>query len=220
MFNKLSLSEQVEDALRKEITEGRVKPGQRMNLADYQSTWNISSTPFRDAAKALEAQGFLTIEPRKGIYVAPMNLETMREIFDVRIALECMAVELAAQLVSIEEAERVRAAYQELESLLAARKKVDFKKYDRLVHELASEHCGNRRLHRLLTSQMDLIKWVQGAVVERIPDSYEAALPEHLEIMDAICKRDSKSAAKAMRKHLNNTRDRFAARMQRMQVKS
>ena len=53
----------------------------------------------------------MTVEPRKGVYVAEINLKTLREIFELRIALECMAIELATSRADAGEAERVRAAY-------------------------------------------------------------------------------------------------------------
>jgi DNA-binding GntR family transcriptional regulator len=213
MFNKLSLSEQVEDALRQEITEGRVLPGERVSINDYQETWNISSTPFRDAIRALEMQGFVKVEPRKGVYVAPMNRETIREIFDLRIALECMAVELATPLVPQEEAEAARSAYLEMPALFDRADAATLKTTDILVHDLARNHCGNRRLQRLLVGQMDLFRWAQNSIIQQMPRSYEIALPEHLEIMNAICARDVSRATRAMRTHLENSRARLEAKL-------
>jgi len=213
MFNKLSLSEQVEDALRQEITEGRKLPGQRVSIADYQATWNVSSTPFRDAIRALEMQGFVKVEPRKGVYVAPMNVETIVEIFDLRIGLECIAIELATRRVPQDAAEAARDAYLELKSVLDTEDRTALAARDRLVHDLAREHCGNRRLQRLLLGQMDLFRWAQNTIVQNLPRSYEIALPEHIDIMNAVCERDEKRAAAAMRAHLENSRERLLVRL-------
>ena len=51
VFNRASLSEQVEAALRQEITLGRLRPGQRISASDYLTSWNVSITPFRDAVR-------------------------------------------------------------------------------------------------------------------------------------------------------------------------
>lgn len=213
MINKLSLSEQVEDALRLEITEGRLLPGQRVSIADYQEKWEISSTPFRDAVRALEAQGFVNVEPRKGVYVARMGVETIREIFDLRIGLECIAIELATKLVPTGIAESALRAYQELPSVLHNEKRDALDSRDRAVHDLAREYCGNVRLQRMLLSQMDLFRWAQNTIVQNLPHSYELALPEHLEIMSAVCSGNSRGAAKAMRKHLENSRERLLSNL-------
>ncbi|AYD04168.1 GntR family transcriptional regulator [Neorhizobium sp. NCHU2750] len=213
MINKLSLSEQVEEALRQEITEGRVLPGQRVTLADYQEKWNVSSTPFRDAIRALEVQGFVTVEPRKGVYVAPMNEETVKEIFDVRIGLECLAVELATPLIPLDVAQKAQAGYLALKSVLDTEDKSALGDRDRRVHDLARDYCGSRRLRRLLMSQMGQFRWVQNAIIQNLPRSYEVALPEHIEIMKAICERDATGAAAAMRKHLDNSRHRLLSHL-------
>jgi DNA-binding GntR family transcriptional regulator len=208
MFNKLSLAEQVEDALRKEITEGRVRPGQRVSMADYQQSWNVSSTPFRDAVRALENQGFLTVSPRKGVFVSPMNLRAFQEIFEVRIALECVAVELATPLVPQDRADAALEIYQQMRPLLSQADNESIQTNDRLVHDLAREHCGNRRLQRLLVEQMDLIRWAQNTIILEMPESYELALPEHIAIVEAMCARDPAAASQAMRTHLQNARTR------------
>ena len=91
MFNRASLSEQVEAALRQEITLGRLRPGQRISASDYLTSWKVSITPFRDAVRTLQNRGFVTVEPRKGVYVAAINLKTLQEIFDVEPLLGAAA---------------------------------------------------------------------------------------------------------------------------------
>lgn len=205
MFDKVSLSEQVENALREEITHGRLRPGQRISVADYQENWKISSTPFRDAVRSLERQGFIMVEPRRGVFVSAMNARTVKEIFDVRIALECIAIELATPLVPIAEAERVRDAYLQAQRQALLGNRSFLSATDRLVHDLALNHCGNSHLQRLLSSQLHLIRWAQNAIIDEMPTAYELALPEHIEMLDAVCERDAGRAAHAMRLHLENS---------------
>ena len=214
MFERASLSEQVEAALRQEITLGRLRPGQRISAADYKTTWNVSSTPFRDAIRTLQIQGFVTVEPRKGVYVAPVNLKSLQEIFELRIALESMAIELATLLVPQQEAVAVRAAYLEARVRAEAGDRSSLAKSDRLVHDLAQNHCGNSRLQHLLSAHTDLFHWAQNTIIRELPKSYELALPEHIKIMDAVCDRDAAGSAAAMRFHLENSHRRLAGRLE------
>jgi DNA-binding GntR family transcriptional regulator len=214
MFNKSSLSEQVEAALRQEITHGRLRPGERINASSYLSSWDVSITPFRDAVRTLQNQGLVTVEPRKGVYVAPLNLKTLQEIFELRIALECMAIELATLRGDAKEAERVLAAYAVAGkrarkgdcSLLA--------KTDQSVHDFARNSCGNTRLQLLLSSQMDLIQWTQNIAIRDFPESRQLALPEHVAIMEAVCAHDATAASHAMRAHLENAYRRMASQFE------
>jgi DNA-binding GntR family transcriptional regulator len=207
MFERLSLSEQVEAALKKEITSSRMLPGQRISMNDLTAEWNVSTTPFRDAVRSLEKQGFVTVEARKGIYVAPMDAGAVSEIFDLRIALECMAVERATPLIPAEEASRVLKIYRQAQKSIEA-VSLD-EKTDRLVHELAWLHCGNLRLQKALEAHMELIRWAQRTINRKLPAAFAIALPEHIRIMNAVCARDPRGAAQAMRTHLENSRERL-----------
>ena len=214
VFNRASLSEQVEVALRREITLGRLRPGQRINASDYLTNWNVSITPFRDAVRTLQNRGFVTVEPRKGVFVAEINLKTLQEIFELRIALECMAIELATLRGDAKEAERVRAAYVEAGAAVSEGDSSLLAKTDEAVHDFGRDSCGNARLQQLLSSHMDLIQWTQNIAIRKFPASLELALPEHIAIMDAVCSRDAAQASRAMRTHLENAYQRMADRFE------
>src|SRR3712207_4636560 len=94
-----SLSEQAAARLRDEILSGRIAPGERLNLDEYKAHWGVSITPLRDAAKRLEADGLVTIIPRRGVFVATIDKKALFEIFEIRIALEPLVAELAAPVV-------------------------------------------------------------------------------------------------------------------------
>lgn len=215
VFNRASLSEQVEAALRREITFGRLRPGQKISASDYLTSWNVSITPFRDAVRTLQNRGLLTVEPRKGVYVAEINRKTLQEIFELRIALECMAIELASSRADAGEAQRVRAAYVTAGVRLRKGDSALLAETDEAVHDFGRNSCGNARLQQLLSSHMDLIQWTQNTAIRKFPASLELALPEHIAIMDAVCARDAAQASRAMRIHLENaylrTADRFEA---------
>ena len=217
VFNRASLSEQVEAALRQEITLGRLRPGQRISASDYLTSWNVSITPFRDAVRTLQNRGFVTVEPRKGVYVAEINLKTLREIFELRIALECMAIELATSRGDAGEAERVRAAYVKAGVRVRNGDRALLAETDEAVHDFGRNACGNVRLQQLLSSHMDLIQWTQNTAIRKYPESRELALPEHIAIMDAVCAHDAARASHAMRTHLDNAYLRMADRFEAAQ---
>lgn len=209
MFERTSLSEQVEAALKEEITSGRLQPGQRISASDLRTAWNISSTPLRDALRSLEMQGFVVVEARKGIHVGPLDAHQVSEIFDLRIALECMAVERATPLVPADEAARVLEAYRTASTAARSGDAKLVARADRLVHDLARLHCGNQRLQKALDAHMELIRWAQRTIIRKLSAAYVLALPEHIRIMEAICARDGEAAARAMRAHLEVSRTRL-----------
>lgn len=209
MLDKTLLGTQIEDALKREILVGHLLPGQRIDLDQYASDWGVSSTPIRDALTRLEKIGFVKIVPRRGVYVSRIDQDTFKETFDVRIALECMAAELATPLIPDEEVEQVRNEYLDAERQL--RQQMDrtlLIETDYRVHEMVLNRCGNQRLIQIMQDLRDMIDWARSTIIAHSPKSYELALPEHLAIVEGIRARDVDRTVKAMRNHLKNSYER------------
>jgi len=209
-FNKSSLSEQVEQALRSEILSGRLAPKQRIDLQGYRKHWSISVTPLRDAVKVLETIGFVEVSPRRGVFVSQIDRAALKEIFELRIALEPMAIRLATPVIPIEEARNVLMLYSQAQNASPKQKKDELlPKIDLLVHNLDLRHCGNQRLIKTMGGLRDLIRWSQQTIIRNLKNPYETALPEHIRICEAVCARDAAGAAEAMRVHLENAYKRI-----------
>ena len=147
-FNRVSLAEQVEQALREEIISNRLQPNQRIDVAHYAQMWAISPTPVRDAIKSLEAAGFVNVSPRRGVNVADLNLSTLREIYEVRIAIECAAIRFACGHVPPERASEALDRYQHAQACNGKDRTAILSEIDTIVHEIALEYCNNSRLKR------------------------------------------------------------------------
>ena len=88
VINVKSLKEQVYEYLRQQFQQHRLKPGTVINMENTSKKLGISKTPLRDALIQLEMEGFVTISPRRGIYVNALPLEEIREFYQVIGALE------------------------------------------------------------------------------------------------------------------------------------
>jgi len=214
LFNTESLSDQAERALKEEILSGRLAPEQRVDLSAYAALWRLSPTPLRDAVKQLEAQGFVEVSPRRGAFVVKVDSQTVKEIFELRVALECLAVQLSIDHIPPMEAQAALESYRAIATLTAKKKRRErLSSIDNLVHNLVVKHCGNARLRKTMEGLNDLIRWSRWICYSTEPIPYEAALPEHLEICEALCARDTTAAVEAMRRHLLNTFHRIDAQL-------
>lgn len=96
-----SLSEGVVvPALREAIVEGVLAPGSRLSEVQVAKQLNVSRTPMREAFSQLEREGLVTVLPRVGAYVRAVTLRDVEEIYTVRAALECLAVQLAQERIT------------------------------------------------------------------------------------------------------------------------
>ncbi|MCP4151170.1 MAG: GntR family transcriptional regulator, partial [bacterium] len=75
ILNTKSLKEQIYEYLRKEITKRRLRPGSIINMDATSRKLGISKTPLRDALIQLEMEGFVTIAPRRGIFVNTLTIK-------------------------------------------------------------------------------------------------------------------------------------------------
>jgi DNA-binding GntR family transcriptional regulator len=205
VVNVAPLSVQIEQAIKEEIVSGRLTPGQRIDMDELSHRWGVSITPVRDALRRLEVAGFLTVAPRRGVYVAAPDQQQFKEIFDLRIALECLAIESAIALIPQEDI--VALTNHEREALQVFRdigERGLLIKYDPIIHDLILRYCGNRKLVEIMDGLSDLIRWTRNIVVQD-QSTYEAAVPEHIRILDALRARDADAATQAMRAHLRNS---------------
>ena len=207
-----TLSRRVLDALSEQILSGRLLPGQRVDLGYYASKWEVSVTPVRDAAKQLEALGFLKVLPRRGVFVTELTPKEVKDIFDVRTALETTAVRLATPRIPKAEADRALRLYTKAgEAPPGKERDRMLPKIDLLIHTLAVDYCDNPRLQKMMEGMRDLVKWCQRTTVLNLHEPFMTTLPEHIAICEAVCARDPARAAAAMQAHLDSTSERMQA---------
>lgn len=95
--NARQLGEAVADAIVNAVAQGLLQPGERIVEADLASQFNLSRVPIREAIKILQAQGILNVTPNRGARVALFEPRVIDQVFEVRIALERIAVRDAAK---------------------------------------------------------------------------------------------------------------------------
>ncbi len=90
-LTRSTLTAQLEDALRVDIIEGVLVPGQRLRAADLSKRYGVSATPFREALQRLAAQRLVDLDPRFGATVADISRAELRDIYQMRDLLEGLA---------------------------------------------------------------------------------------------------------------------------------
>jgi DNA-binding GntR family transcriptional regulator len=110
-----SLRHQVQDALRNEIISGRFKPGDRLVEQQLYTALDVSRTSLREALRQLEAEGLVEQVPHRGAYVASVDAKDAIQIYDVRGALEVLAVRNFVRYASDEDVAALAEVFDEFE---------------------------------------------------------------------------------------------------------
>ena len=101
-----TIVEQAYRAILEAICEGRLEPGERLTQESVAAKLSVSRQPVGQALLLLRQQKFLVEAGRRGLMVAPLDRDFMRQIYELRLALEPMAASLAAQRSPAEARER------------------------------------------------------------------------------------------------------------------
>ena len=92
-----TVQERVYDEILNGILSGRIRPGEKLTMEGLARTLNVSLTPVRVALQKLEAGGFLNIGRNRRIVVTELTKDSLLEIQDIRLLLECHAAEIACK---------------------------------------------------------------------------------------------------------------------------
>lgn len=203
MYEYLPLRDVVFQTLRRGILTGELKPGERLMEIHLANRLGVSRTPIREAIHKLEREGLVTMVPRKGAQVAQISEKGLKDVLEVRRALDVLAAALACERMTKEELTRLRAAHDEFARLTQTRDAALISKADVEFHDIITRATGNDRLIQLvnnLSEQMYRYRF------EYIKDtSYHALLiEEHEEIYKAIAAKDKEMARRAAGRHIDN----------------
>ena len=98
----MSLRDSVLISLRQSILTGEMKPGERLMEIPLSKKMDVSRTPIREAIRILELEGLVTMTPRKGVVVAQISEESLRDVLEVRRSLDKLAITLACERITEE----------------------------------------------------------------------------------------------------------------------
>lgn len=191
------------DLLRQAIISGEMVPKQRLVEADLATDYGASRGNVRVALAELSVEGLVERVQNRGARVRAVSVDEAVEITEVRGALEALCARKAAQRISDAEAEELRELAKQMEDAVS--------RGDR-----ESYSACNKRLHAKIiavsaqVTAAATIQRLRGQAVRfqfqlaRQPGRPSVSLPQHLAIIDAVCRHDAEGAAEAMRLHLES----------------
>jgi DNA-binding GntR family transcriptional regulator len=195
-----SAEEAVTEALRIAIHQGDLKPGQRLSQADLAEQLGVSRIPLRDALRRLEAEALVRMDGRRGTWVSDLSIEAVREIYEIRIMLEERCTRHAVKNMSDDDMARLLVLFDEMDRAEADPEGGGFSARREFYSQFYT--CANRPMMR---NQILLMRDNVGRY-HRFKD-HSHAHHDHAEFREAIIKRDSRGAAKVLKRHLEDARD-------------
>lgn len=199
----LPLRDVVFNTLRQEILTGKMKPGERLMEIHLANKLGVSRTPIREAIRKLELEGLVIMIPRRGAEVAQITWKNLKDVLEVRRALDVLAIELACERMS---QEKISSLHKACEAFEAATKTQDTRKIaeaDVALHDIIVVSTGNDRLIQLVNN---LAEQMYRYRFEYLKDAsqHPMLVREHKEMYQSILRQDKAAAATLVRKHIDN----------------
>ncbi len=201
----LPLRDEVFLTLRRAILEGQIKPGERLMEIPLSVQLGVSRTPVREAIRMLELEGLAIAQPRRGAVAASITEDDLRDVLEVREALEVLAVRLACRNRSEGEMEEIGKAADDFAACLGREDLRASAVADEQFHEAICLSTHNRRLVQILHNLREQIYRYRLEYLKN-RESYERLLEEHSMICLALKERREEDAARIAARHIENQR--------------
>ena len=206
------MAEAALERLREAIIMGELTAGTPLRLEDLARTLGMSISPIREAVRQLEALGLAEHVPHHGAKVMGLDVEELRELFSIRLALEGMAVRRAAELFEPGDAASARG---HLEAYDEARRRGDIRQAVRshgAFHFALYEAGRSAWLLRLIRPAWDSCERYRPVLLDHGPvqDRHEEL---DAELLAACVAHDGDRAARALRDHLELAADIYAVEL-------
>jgi DNA-binding GntR family transcriptional regulator len=207
----MSLSERAYQEIRRMIVRLELAPGAVIRDDDLKATLGVGRTPIREALQRLERDQFVTVVPRRGMFVSGVDVADLSILYETRAILEPYAMRLACARGTSQNWDAMRA---ELKRVRSRSTPDELLEIDRRCREIVWEAADNR----FLTGTLDMLY----AQSDRVWHMYlgdvadlHLMIDEHREILEALETAEADRAAHLIEAHMRAFDDQIRAAVQR-----
>ncbi len=184
------------------ILDGEIAPGQVITIQNLAEAFGVSAMPVREALKRLTAAGALSQITGRSIGIPRLSLERLADLRRVRLSVEGLATEWAAELIEPNELVRLRKQCALLSRASTAENVRDYLRANRAFHFIIYNAARSPTLAAMIETL-----WLQiGPYLNLLRGSgnYVASNATHQAIFEALAAHDAKAASKALRADIND----------------
>ncbi|MHA1189272.1 MAG: GntR family transcriptional regulator [Alphaproteobacteria bacterium] len=206
------LRERAYDSFTRHLLASAVRPGQFVSQRELVGLTGMPLGAIRELIPRLEAEGLITTIPQRGMQIAPIDFNLVRDAYQFRMIVEKEAVaQFSKEAPEAAIDELIRRHLEILDEagsdspaadLNARAQSIDWDFHDQIVDHLGNEIVSNA--YRINSIKIRLIR----QELVRIEGHVRPVMDEHMKVLNAIKARDSGAAVKALANHIETARDR------------
>ena len=213
------LRETVCEALRDAIKRGILEPGERLMEVQLAEELGISRTPVREAIRKLEQEGYVIMMPRRGTYVSSVSVHDVKEIFEIRSALESLSTGLATRRIEPDELETLQKLLVEIEGHIKDNNIEKIVETDVKFHGLLYQVSRNERLVSIISNLKEQLARFRTLSMS-YPGRLQETLEEHRKMVEAIASGDVDAARDAAEHHMEQAEETLLKAMRKNKLEN
>jgi DNA-binding GntR family transcriptional regulator len=194
------------ELIKQKIITTEMPPGDVIQEASLMSELGLGRTPIREALKLLEAEHLVTVSPRRGMFVMPINISDLAKLQEIRSVLDMLIVRLAAQRVTPADLTQLRAWVEQARAAEPAGDMRSLMTLDQRFHQLLGESTRNELLATVNETLYNLSARIWYYYLEQLCPG-DLALDALIEVVNALEASDMSSAEQAMSRHSSDFSD-------------
>jgi DNA-binding GntR family transcriptional regulator len=192
----------VREALRQRILDGTLGGGSRLVQADIATQLQVSTTPVREALRDLATEGLIRLDAHRGATVVSLDMDDLREVYELRRTLEPLAMRWAATRITDEELHRAAALQERMD---VEREVATWVSLNGAFHAVLSDAARSPRLSSMLQRLREGSARYVGLSFAFRQGQLEHGNADHHRLLDALRRRDADAAATIIVEHLDST---------------
>ena len=194
----------VYNKLRQGIIKGKLKPGQKVVMAELAKAFGLSETPVREAIRRLESEGYIDFTPHMGAIVTKIDEGELVEIYLIRIALEELATRLASPHITEKDIDFLNKKNSEMEMVIQQGRYENLAAINKAFHLRIYKAAPFPRLYKMICDLWDTFeRWP--SVFSYVPERAAASVEEHKKIIQALRERDMEQADRLIKEQKERT---------------
>ena len=197
----ISLVKQVFERLEHDILVGKYERGEVLTEMKLCEELGVSRTPVREAIRKLELEGLVVMIPRKGAEVASITEKDLRDVLEVRCALEELAAQLACEKITEEGVVKLEESVEGFKKAIQTKDLTTIVEKDVAFHDIIFQIGENERLIQIVNNLREQMYRYRNEYIK--DESYhDTLIKEHETIVDSIKKKDVELTKQALRSHI------------------
>jgi DNA-binding GntR family transcriptional regulator len=208
-----TMNERVLHRIRELIVRGELPAGTQLDEQALANAMQISRTPIREAISKLNKEGLVEYRPYKGHFVRSFTAKEVSDLFEVRKALEGLAIRLAVAKLTDDDLTLLRRILGNIDTALAEGDLVAYSTADREFHTVVAQMSENASLIELL-DRLGMQIQIMRTIANRDPHVVARTAHERPLILAALEQRDGALAMQLMEQHIEGVREALVGQLE------